>query len=316
MENSDILYGCHHYIMDLYAQIKEERSAQAVILPLYRRQWISQEELNALKNHVTAFNPSNCFISLLIDQNIAAQFVQNTAKKNDTKNTVLFEAIVDSAINAFTDAQKYSQFEDEYATLLYPGAMFITEDVVNEKELNEWDVHLTVVDESSKGVWKEIDELNSYISFGHVLDVRCQVEKTENCFGTLLKIRPRKHENVTSAIQSNFYAHRINYRRLLALALLTEASVAYRSISPFSSCLRRVFLSTWIDYLYADKQGFGCATEYGQWSQMLINNQLIRRLDHNIGAHRKRSGFDVSFDCCAKKMKIEENILLANRHRR
>ncbi|CAF1477621.1 unnamed protein product, partial [Didymodactylos carnosus] len=172
MENSDILYGCHHYIMDLYAQIKEERSAQAVILPLYRRQWISQEELNALKNHVTAFNPSNCFISLLIDQNIAAQFVQNTAKKNDTENTVLFEAIVDSAINAFTDAQKYSQFEDEYATLLYPGAMFITEDVVNEKELNEWDVHLTVVDESSKGVWKEIDELNSYISFGHVLDVR------------------------------------------------------------------------------------------------------------------------------------------------
>lgn len=204
-EDIDGLYLFHFYIVDLWAQLKNESLKNKKLeedcrrktgeFILFRGQSVSEEESEKFLHSKSSLISPNGFFSTSIEQSLALNFMYKSLSSHPGSIPILFKVKADSTIQSavFAYIEDLTANKEEYEVLFSIGAVFkVTDVVLNryiDKNLPIWVIDMTLTDEGIKDVQDYIDSMkNDFIGidkdiiFGHLLIEMNELTKADKYF--------------------------------------------------------------------------------------------------------------------------------------
>lgn len=281
-ENIELLYSFRYFIIDLFNQLKIQRSTwKKITTKLYRGQRMSKEEFMRLHRSIGTLISTNGFLSTSYDLTVSLAFAGQNLSDNDDRYSVLFIIHINSLLKSFDFADVYdkSEIPSEKEVLFSHGASFKIDSIEKNSDLNVWQVQLTTTDEG-------LDYVHEYKLF---LQESMLQQSPTVLFGAFLW---RDIEYVEYA--------KIYFEKLLQKLPCNHPDVP--------------FVYNYIAAAYYEKNEWDLALENYQHAYMIRQEQDPLKYDHiiaslhNIGnIYCEKEQFDQAFDYYSRALTIAKD---------
>ncbi len=156
LHDVEMLILAGFFIIDLYEQLKEEQVKflkthnDSSILCVYRGQFLSNEELRRLQDHIGEFLSMNSFISTSTCEDVALLFTLRMTQCSSDIQPVFFQIKIDTQLETkpYSKISHLSQFRDEDEVLIMAGVIFKIDSLEFDNNKNMWIVHLSICNDN------------------------------------------------------------------------------------------------------------------------------------------------------------------------
>lgn len=193
-QDINLLFSFRFFIYDIQKQLELNQCLEPI--RVYRGQFMSNEELNILKNSIGQFISTNSFLSTSIDIQEALSFLDHS----DNSQRVLM--IIDAnpeikGIKPFANIAVHSYFPDEQEILFMLGSIFQINNIYFSNKDRAWIIHMNLCSDYNHKL-KPIFEYmkNEYgngetglLSFGRVLRQMGKFDDAEKYYQRFLNQR-------------------------------------------------------------------------------------------------------------------------------
>jgi tetratricopeptide (TPR) repeat protein len=200
VQDFDMLFALRFFITDIAKQIKSEyekfirTSDTRNVIRVYRGQIIGTDEFELMKHSIGEFLSMNSFLSTSRDRSTALHFARLNPVVDGIQR-IIFEIEIDPRLQtkAFSDITSISYFQNEDEILIMLGALFRTEEVIEDKKGGVWVARVSLASEDNFHLKQTFAHMKETIgddtdlcSLGKILHEMGEYKQAQKCYERMM----------------------------------------------------------------------------------------------------------------------------------